>query len=305
MLPTPEIRLWSSRARLISVRRRRRAATNASSEKTGSIGSRAMCAISAWAAPPRPAETDSPPKVRWSTKRSSGPSSANSDPDAQVRLVRRAGRAQQQLAGHAQVADHRVAAVQGQPQVLAPPTDVGDRSGRPAGRRSRPARQVPAYRPRVAHPTAAIRRPTTHGPALAGRSPPRAAQAPTAPASASRGRPRRRRPRLRLGPRGASVVGEHPPGRLGGPLLGLLLAAALRPAVSVAGDHHPGGERLQRGPARPARSGTPARPAPAPRSAPAGWSSSPGRRPGRRTRPSAGRTAGGSPWPAVSSPYCR
>ena len=73
MLPTPEISVWSSSARLTSVRLRRSAADEPASAKAGSIGSRAMCAISAGSVGAALATTDSPPNVRWSTKRSSRP----------------------------------------------------------------------------------------------------------------------------------------------------------------------------------------------------------------------------------------
>ena len=70
MLPTPEIRPWSSSWRLTPDERRRTRATNSSSSNSGSSGSRAMCAISGGRSAP-PAETDRPPNIRWSAKRSS------------------------------------------------------------------------------------------------------------------------------------------------------------------------------------------------------------------------------------------
>src|SRR3954447_18232164 len=76
MLPTPEMRVWSSSARFTPVCRRRSAATNSSSTNAGSTGSRAMCEISRGNSAP-PGERARPPNVRWSTKRSSGPSSSN------------------------------------------------------------------------------------------------------------------------------------------------------------------------------------------------------------------------------------
>src|SRR5919112_2943737 len=81
MLPIPDTVVWSSSARLSSVRRRRIPATASSSEKAGSIGSRALCATGSGSSPPPAALTrgctERPPKVRWSTNRSSGPSSSN------------------------------------------------------------------------------------------------------------------------------------------------------------------------------------------------------------------------------------
>ena len=76
MLPTPDSRVWSSSARFTPVCRRRNAATNRSSTKDGSIGSSAMCAISAGSVAP-PGEIANPPNVRWSTKRTCGPPSVN------------------------------------------------------------------------------------------------------------------------------------------------------------------------------------------------------------------------------------
>src|SRR4051812_4005280 len=75
MLPTPPISVWSSRARLTSVCRRRRAALNASASNDGSSGSIAMCASRGGMPSPVDSSTASPPKVRWSTKRSSRPPS--------------------------------------------------------------------------------------------------------------------------------------------------------------------------------------------------------------------------------------
>src|SRR6478672_279504 len=77
MLPTPDTTVWSRRIRLTPEARRRTAATNASSSKSGSTGSRAMWAISGGSSAP-PGETDSPPNIRWSTNRSSpAPCSVN------------------------------------------------------------------------------------------------------------------------------------------------------------------------------------------------------------------------------------
>src|SRR3954454_2814233 len=70
MFPTPLTRVWSSRSRLTPAVRRRTRPTNASSSNAGSNGSRAMWAISGGSSAP-PAETASPPNIRWSTKRSS------------------------------------------------------------------------------------------------------------------------------------------------------------------------------------------------------------------------------------------
>ena len=126
MLPTPPIRVWSSSARLTSVCRRRRAA-----EKRVDVEGRVERVDGDVRQPaagsPRPAlsSTARPPKVRWSTKRSSRPPSVN------VNRARRCvssgcGRLlDEQLAAHAEVGDERLAgrrAVglgQRQPQVLA------------------------------------------------------------------------------------------------------------------------------------------------------------------------------------------
>src|SRR6476619_3958364 len=76
MLPTPLISPWSSSSRFTPAVRRRRRATNAASSTAVSSGSRARCAISVGSSAP-PSAKDRPPNIRWSTNRSSGPSSAN------------------------------------------------------------------------------------------------------------------------------------------------------------------------------------------------------------------------------------
>ena len=70
MLPTPEIRVWSSSSRFTPAVRRRTRRTKSASSNSGSSGSRAMWAISGGSSAP-PSETDSPPNIRWSTNRSS------------------------------------------------------------------------------------------------------------------------------------------------------------------------------------------------------------------------------------------
>ena len=84
MLPIPDTTVWSSSARLISVCLRRIAATAATREKSGSSGSRAMCAISGGRSAP-PGAKDMPPKVRWSRKSTSGP------PSSKANRIRRCG----------------------------------------------------------------------------------------------------------------------------------------------------------------------------------------------------------------------
>src|SRR3954452_17613768 len=83
MFPTPPIRVWSSRARLTSVRRRRSAALNASASNDGASGSIAMYASRGGMSSARESSTARPPNVRWSTKRSSRP------PSVKVRRARR------------------------------------------------------------------------------------------------------------------------------------------------------------------------------------------------------------------------
>src|SRR5690606_14549800 len=78
MLPTPETTVWSSSTRLISDFLARIAATAASGSKRGSSGSRAMWATGSGTSEPSTSTSGAsaqPPKVRWSTNRSSLPSS--------------------------------------------------------------------------------------------------------------------------------------------------------------------------------------------------------------------------------------
>ena len=152
MLPTPEMRFWSSSWRLIPEARRRTFATNASSSNSGSSGSRAMCAISGGSSAP-PAETDSPPNIRWSTNLSSRPSEApdEREPDPQVPLLRAVRRLHQDLARHPEVAEQRVAVVERQPEVLAAPAGRLDPPpGQRLGEAGRAARVAP-HRARVQH----------------------------------------------------------------------------------------------------------------------------------------------------------
>ena len=167
---------------------------------SGSSGSRAMWAISGGSSAP-PAETASPPNIRWSTKRSSGraaPSRAKRHP--QVPLVGGAGRLDQHLAAHAEVgrAGRRRcrAAARGTCRG-AGRRRRGDRSARrrsPSGPRG-----VAPHRARVQHlDRARSVRPTTWRSSPAGRPRPRAARARVGSgrrsSSAGRRRPRLRRP---------------------------------------------------------------------------------------------------------------
>src|SRR5712692_8486994 len=90
MLPTPLISDWSSRARLIPVRRCRSLAANRASSNAASSGSGALCAIAAGSSAP-PRSSNMWPNVRWSTNRRSGPSSANANLTRTCGVTGRAG----------------------------------------------------------------------------------------------------------------------------------------------------------------------------------------------------------------------
>ena len=111
-------------------------------ELAGRAG-RGRCARSRAAARRRPAETDRPPNIRWSTKRSSRGrrrARVEREPHPQVPLVGGAGGLHEHLAAHAEVAEQGVAAVEGQPEVLAAPAGAPRPGGRSARRRSRRGR---------------------------------------------------------------------------------------------------------------------------------------------------------------------
>src|SRR5664280_1551413 len=112
MLPTPLTNFWSSRARLIPVRRRRSAPRNATGSNAGSSGSGAMCRMPAGCpAPPVTslATTARPPKVRLVFLAGGH----------ELRYVDQ--RTFGGLAAHAQVGLEDVPGVQRQPQVLTAP----------------------------------------------------------------------------------------------------------------------------------------------------------------------------------------
>ena len=228
MLPTPEIRVWSSSARLTPVRRRRSAADHATGSNAGSNGSGATCAERQRHAVRRQpvVASDRPPNVRWSTNRSSGP------PSAKRNRARRCGPSGvsrsdgEELPGHAEVGEQLRAVVERQPQVLAAAAGRRRLDGRPAGRRSRPARADSGAacgrrRPRPSR----ISRPTTQ----------RSSPARTVSTSGSSGMATRlvRRVGRQRGPR-----------LLGRELLGFLLAVAATLADLGAAEHDLGVERL-------------------------------------------------------------
>ena len=107
-----------------------------------------------------------PPNVRWSTNRSSGPSSSKSNRACRCFSRRRVGRLDEQLAAHAQVDDQGLPVAVGG---LAGPARGTCRGARPqrrrcrsAGRRGRPARGRAGGRPgRRGTAPRAIVRPTT------------------------------------------------------------------------------------------------------------------------------------------------
>ena len=243
MLPIPDTTVWSSSARLSSVRRRRIAATAASRENAGSIGSRAMCAIGAGSSVAARSRDeagarDSPPKVRWSTNRSSGPPSSKRDPDPQVLLVGPARGGDEHLAAHPEVREHGVAprrtAFELEPQVLAAPPRRGDRAPGQAGREVGATLEVPAHRARDAPPRrAAIVRPTTWS----------ARPRRTTSTSGSSGTGRQVSSAVAPLPDAASAVRVRQAARRG-LLLGLLLGAPVARAQRTAADHRRGGEQL-------------------------------------------------------------
>ena len=90
MLPMPLTSDWSSRARLTPAAAAFSRRDDRGSSHSGSSGSRAMCAIGSGtpSVASSVGEGHGPPKVRWSTKRSSGPSVGEPEPGVQVLLVR-------------------------------------------------------------------------------------------------------------------------------------------------------------------------------------------------------------------------
>ena len=200
MLPTPEIRVWSSSARLTSVRRRRSAATNAASSNCGSSGSRAMCAISAGSSR-RPAR---PPARRTCAGRRSA---------AAGRRRRSANRIRRCVSRPRRPAARSIWPDMPRWPTTASPLSSGSHRYLPRRRTSvtvpagQHARRSPPPRPawrRTARgcSTSTVgdacgRRPS--GPGRAGRSRPRAAQARLDPSSAATGR-------LAAASRGESVV---------------------------------------------------------------------------------------------------
>src|SRR3954466_8264869 len=228
MLPTPPINVWSSRARLTSVRRRRSAALKAASSKVGSSGSIAMCARrGGMPAPSSPlSSTARPPKVRWSTKRSSRPPSVN---------LRRARKCVSSGGG-------------GFSPSTCPLMPGGATSARPDGLPSASASGSHRYLPRryasvKVRPVSASTkwsmpsrcRRTARGwgtstKATVGPAPHWARPRRTASGSGSSGT--------------TSGLGQGSPGRLGGFLLGGLLGAAAAGAVRGAGEDDGSGESL-------------------------------------------------------------
>src|SRR3954451_3778728 len=276
MLPTPLIRLWSSRARFSPVRRRRSAAANRSSSNAGSSGSRAMWATGTGTAS-RPSPTSStsasPPKVRWSTKRSSWSSSrmrtrrwvssgaSGGRTSSWPLMPRWASRASPAACSPSVPCVPSMPSAPAGPDVPAvpsvpPPASSGThrylprRWATPRRRPTRRARKSAAPGPcrRTARgwrtSTSAMRRPVTHASrprrttSTSGSSGTSARglglAAAVGAASVADG--------LAAGGRGAGA--QRPPRRRRRLLLGFLLAAAGAAAVGPAGDVHHGGEHL-------------------------------------------------------------
>ena len=187
MLPTPEISVWSSSARLTlgvpPAQPRRRTPRRRSTGPSG----RGRCArSSAGHGSPRPVggrtsrSSTRPPNVRWSTKRSSRPPSAKPIRTCRCFSSGASGGLDEQLPAHPEVRRraHSPGPVERQPQVLAAPRAPRRCGRRPGGRRDRRRRRggggrrggaAPRPRRRCGRrPSAAARR---------GRSRPRAARA--------------------------------------------------------------------------------------------------------------------------------
>ena len=166
MLPTPLISDWSSSARLSPVRRRRRAAATGVVVE-GRVERVAGDVRDRHAGRRRPRSTTaSPPKVRWSTKRSSGPPSAKANRTRRCVSSGASGGPHEQLAAHAEVGEQRLVAVASSgshrylPRRLARRRRVRPRSR--AAKSAAPA-GVPADRARVAAPRRRrCVRPATH-----------------------------------------------------------------------------------------------------------------------------------------------
>src|SRR5215207_2413181 len=257
MLPMPLTSVWSSRARLRPVRRRRRAPANAASSNSGSSGSRAMCATGSGSPAGSVSTSASPPNVRWSTKRSSGPPSVN---DRRTRRCTSSGepggrtRSCPLMPRWASTASP--ASLPSVPPLPPLPGTASSGSQRYLPRRCAPASVRPVRRAAKSAEPAAWRRTARGWPT---------ATAATVRPAAQRSSPRRTTSTsgssgsaspLRAGAVGAagptSVAGtvlgqlgpQSPPGGRRGLLLGLLLAAPPALAVVLAGHPRYGREQL-------------------------------------------------------------
>ena len=225
MLPTPEIRVWSSSSRLMpAVRRRTRADERVVVELrvervAGDVGDLGRQLGSARRRPTG--------RRTSAGRRSAGPRR----PSAERREPRPAGGARpgsasrgctSELAAHAEVAEQRVAAVERQPEVLAASAGGHDPAAGERGGEAGRAARVPAYRARVQHrrPTSMVR-PTTW----------RSRPSRTVSTSGSSGtRSVGQAAGRRATPRVAAELAVR---RLRGGLLGLLLGAADAVAVDA------------------------------------------------------------------------
>src|SRR3712207_4325793 len=230
--PPPPISVWSSRARLTSVRRRRRAALKAWVSNGGSSGSIAVCASrggmsSPSAAPAGASSTTRPPNVRWSTKRSSRPPSVNRNRARRCTSSGSSGFSTSSCP-------------------LIPRCATSARpDGVPSGSASGSHRYFP--RRRAAERVRPVSAPTKESVPSRWRRTARgwctSTPATVRPAT-HRSRPRRTTSTSGSSGTGSGLGGERAPGRLGGLLLGGLLGAAGPGAVHGPPEDDGGGERL-------------------------------------------------------------
>ena len=239
MLPMPETRDWSSRARLTplsgaaSAAPRRRPGRSPARRGRGRCGrpSSGTAAVGAAAAGRAPG----PPKVRWSTKRSCGPPSSKSN---------RACRCFSSGASAASTSSWPL-----MPRWTIRASSPSSASQRYLPRRDAAATVTPVRRAARSSGPATCRRATRRAEELRARRCAGRRRGPAGPAGRPRPRgaqaPRRRRPSALAASRRASgaalgAPAQLGPGHLGGLLLGLLLAAAVALAEHLVADDRRG-----------------------------------------------------------------